>query len=620
MFNRFLDGYCNPENELFNHVCKKAFEGLTREEKEKDRITDTADWLKKASAIRKSFLESIGGLNFEKTDLKPDFKGDIDKGEYIIRKVVFQSLPDFYVTANLYIPKNIKKPAPGILFSCGHSKPAKAEPRYQLAAIELALNRMVVLVVDPPGQGETIQMPERHDIDWGVKEHSYIGLTCTLAGMNIAKYFVWNLVRSIDFLCSLEYVDENKIGATGNSGGGTQTSYISLVDDRIKAAAPGCYINGRKQYITRGHAHDSEQNIFGCMNFGLDYGEFISCFAPKPFRLLCQQYDFFPIEGSHYSFERAKRVYSLFNAEYNADMFMGKDMHGLSDELRFGLVEFFTYCFADSKPKTVDPYPYLESEDNLLCTKTGCVFGEIKGARPLDAIVPEEYIKTKKRDGTPEKRLKEVFSIDGIGKRPLEKRINPMDFNGYKAEKVFWLNQEQITNAGIYIHGFETKKVNYILFENGTEEIKSMEMEILKNLEEGDVFVLDLSGMGSVKPAKINNGPFYGMYGTIHKICNDLLMTGSSLMELWIKDILIAEKLTDKEIIITAYGKLQPASIIAVFMSKLVKRLILRGDSVDWEKIMKCRAGFTPELEVFGFSKYLDIDEILVSLTEQGKI
>jgi len=620
MFERFLDGYCNPENELFNYICKLCEKGLEKCEKEKDKISTIGEWEKTASEIRKGFIKSIGGLDFEDSELKVEYKGDIDKGKYIIRKVIFQSLPGFYVTANLYVPRKIDKPVPGILFACGHSKAAKAEPRYQLAAIELALNNMVVLVVDPPGQGETIQMPERHDIDWGVREHSYIGLTCSLAGMNIARYFIHNLIKALDFLCSLDEVDETRIGVSGNSGGGTQTSYISLVDKRIQAAAPGCYLNGRRQYISRGHAHDSEQNIYDCMNFGLDYGDFISCFAPKPFRILSQQYDFFPIEGTMYSLEQARKIYSLYDSSDNVDIVIDKNMHGLSDVLRDGLVEHFSNVFSpEAEIQKENPQTYLEDEKSLWCTKTGCVIGEIPDARPLDEIVYADFLESRKCEAGLEERIEKVFSINRTPVKPLEKRINPVDFNGFKAMKVFWQNGIGISNAGVFIRGADTAATTYMLFENGTLEMEKRQDEILERLELGSVFVLDVSGTGAVKGAKFNNAPYYNMYGTMHKMCNDLMMCGSSLMELWINDIILSTLVNEGKKEIAAYGKMQPAAAIASLVCDGISGLVLPGKGIDYSKIMKCRAGFIPELEVFGFSKYIDYDELIAKLKELGK-
>lgn len=116
----------------------------------------------------------------------------------------------------------------------------------------------------------------------GTMEHSYAGLQCTLVGANIARYFIWDLVRAVDFLESLPEVDSTRIGLTGNSGGGTQSSYVMLVEPRIKVAVPCTYITSREEYMKTGQAHDSEQNIFKAIVTGLNYDDFISCFAPKP--------------------------------------------------------------------------------------------------------------------------------------------------------------------------------------------------------------------------------------------------------------------------------------------------------------------------------------------------
>jgi len=621
MFDRFLDGYRNPENELADLLYGRIIDGLVKEEKVKENIKSIAEWEDKSADIRSKFIESIGGLDFERCDLQPEYTGEIDKDSYTIKKVVYKSLPGVYVTANLYIPKNVDGKVPGILLSCGHSKPAKAEPKYQLAAIELVLNGMVVLVVDPPGQGELIQMPDRDDVDWGVHEHSYLGLACSLSGTNIARYFIWNLIRSVDFLTSIEYVDSEKIGACGNSGGGTQTCYISMTDSRIKAAVPGCYVNGRKEYVKKGHSHDSEQNIFNCVDYGLDYTEFISCFAPKPFRILSQQYDFFPIEGALNSLKRAKKIYSLYGKRENTDIVIDKNMHGLHDVLRQGLVEWFIRHFLGKEYKpSYNPYEYLLAEEELLCTDSGNVLKEYKEAVALDELIYKEYEEKRKRSGDLKARIKEVIKVDKHGRRPMEKRINPFDYHGHVAEKVFWITEDGLTNAGIYIDGDTGGRVAYMFFENGTLDMPKYEKDILAYLKNGDVFILDVRGTGAVKAAPINNASYYQRYGTMHKLCNDAMMSGTSMMEMQVNDILLSLTLSEKETVFAAYGKACPAALIATLFSKEVisLRVVDRIDS--FEEIMRCRAPFIAEYEVFGMADRFDLTEIIAKLKNEGKL
>lgn len=621
MFSRFLDNYRNPENELANLLYKKVIDGLEKEEEVKNNIKTASDWEKKAADIRSNFIKSIGGLDFEQCALQLKYTGEIDKGEYTIKKVVFNSAPGIYVSANLYIPKNIGGKAPGILFCCGHCKPAKAEPKYQLAAIELALNGMVVLVVDPPGQGEMIQMPDRDDVDWGVDEHSYMGLSCSLAGFNIARFFIWNLMKAVDFLTSLDFVDNNKIGACGNSGGGTQTCYISMVDPRIKAAAPGCYVNGRKEYIVKGHAHDSEQNIFNCSHFGLDYTEFISCFAPKPFRLLSQQYDFFPIEGTLNSLKRAKKIYSLYGKENNTDIVIDKNMHGLHDVLRQGLVEWFLKHFMmKDYINDHNPYDYLLTEEDLICTKSKNVLKEYSDAVPMNELIYREYKKTKNYSGDLKDRIKSVIKINKHSRRPMERRINPFDYYGHVAEKVFWITEDGLANSGIFIDGDTAGQVVYMFFENGSKDMEKHEKEIRTYLKNGDVFIIDVRGTGAVQSALINAAGYEDKYGTIHKFCNDAMMAGSSMLEMRINDILLSLTLSEKETTFAAYGKACPAVLIAALFSNEVM-CIRTNDCMDsFEEIMKCEASFVPEYEVFGMASAFDLSEVIDMLKKEGKI
>lgn len=621
MFNRFLDNYRNPESELANLLYSKVIDGLEKEEEIKNGIKTAGEWEKKSADIRSNFIKSIGGLDFEQCDLQPKYTGEIDKGIYTIKKVVFNSAPGVFVAANLYIPKNLKGKAPGILFCCGHCKPAKAEPKYQLAAIELVLNGMVVLTVDPPGQGELIQMPDRDDVDWGVDEHSYMGLTCSLAGFNIARYFIWNLMKAVDFLTSLDCVDSEKIGACGNSGGGTQTCYISMVDPRIKAAAPGCYVNGRKEYIVKGHAHDSEQNIFDCANYGLDYTEFITCFAPKPLRLLSQQYDFFPIEGTLNSLKRAKKVYSLYGKENNVDIVIDKNMHGLHDVLRQGLVDWFMKHFMmKDYHNDHNPYDYLLEEEELLCTESGNVLKEYTDAVPMDKLIYQEYKKRQNYSGDLKDRIQSVLKINKHGRRPMERRINPFDYHGHVAEKVFWITEDGIANSGIFIDGDTQGHVAYMFFENGSKDMEKHEKDIMSFLKKGDVFIIDVRGTGAVQAAPINGAGYSEKYGTIHKFCNDAMMAGNSMLEMRINDILLSLTLSEKDTIFAAYGKACPAAIIAALFSNEVKNVKVVDCIGSFEEIMKCKAPFIPEYEAFGMASAFELSEVINMLKKEDKI
>jgi hypothetical protein len=120
-----------------------------------------------------------------KTPLNAKITGKVDRDDYVIERVIFESRPGFLVTANLYVPKRRKFPLPGVVGSCGHSNNGKAEPAYQSFAQALAIMGYVVLIFDPIGQGERLQyghldVKTRPRI--GVGEHLHAGNQQFLVG------------------------------------------------------------------------------------------------------------------------------------------------------------------------------------------------------------------------------------------------------------------------------------------------------------------------------------------------------------------------------------------------------------------------------------------------------
>ena len=165
----------------------------------------------------------------EKTPLNPRVTGILDRDVYKIEKVIFDSRPDFPVTANLYIPKARRYQMPGIIGSCGHSTPGKSTPYNQSFAQGLARLGYIVLIFDPIGQGERLQyltseLEPRHGV--GVQEHLYAGNQMVLTGESFSAWRTWDAIRAIDYLLTRPEVDPAHIGMTGASGGGTMTTWV----------------------------------------------------------------------------------------------------------------------------------------------------------------------------------------------------------------------------------------------------------------------------------------------------------------------------------------------------------------------------------------------------------
>ena len=630
MFRRFLDGYYDVENQLPEYVKKKAFEFFKKEEEEKESIKSIEEFEKRRERIRNYFIDAIGGLDIERTDLKPVYTGVIERDSYSIKKVIYQSLPDFYVTANLYMPKNINGKLPAILFACGHWEWAKSCPEYQKVCIELVNNGFIVLAVDPVGQGERMQYYDRElkrtIIRWGTMEHSYAGLQCTLAGANIARYFIWDLIRALDFLESLPEVDSTRIGLTGNSGGGTQSSYMMLVEPRIKVAVPCTYITSREEYMKTGQAHDSEQNIFKAIVMGLNYDDFISCFAPKPVMIGAVDSDFFCIEGTINSYQRAKKIYNLYGKGEDIKLYIARGTHSYNDELRREAVKWFVRHLKGEETVNLAESIKIEPEESLKCTISGQVLAEFESARDICKLNYEYFKKNQRRLSDREEireKLLEVLNLPSEDKPLYPRVIEEGTFNNTGYKKIFMFPEKDIATAGVYIDGKDKKRCTLLLLDEGTDGIQKDFDLIRRFLDEGDVYVFDPRGIGSVRCRDINPYRFYDYYGTEYKLNFDSMMLGTSLTALRVFDILRAfEYIRDiKPDVHLAIGGKGISAIYALFAGVIdrdIEEVYLEDLLYSYEDIISSKYyRYDPRLEVYGIARYFDISDLVASLSDR---
>jgi len=167
----------------------------------------------------------------EKTPLNPKYEDVGEFDGYSIKKVMFESFPGFWSTGNLYLPSKLKAKNPAILNVIGHWEPQRLNRSetgdYPQQIANFARMGFICLVTDMIGKVDSLQIS--HDYGKGEKE---------LWMSNGLGIQLWNNVRALDLLCSMPEVDADNIGMTGASGGGSQTLFLSLIDERVKAAAP----------------------------------------------------------------------------------------------------------------------------------------------------------------------------------------------------------------------------------------------------------------------------------------------------------------------------------------------------------------------------------------------
>lgn len=306
---------------------------------------------------RDFFLRQIGGLP-ERTPLHAKTIGTLSGEGYRVEKILLETRPGFHLTANLYLPAT-PPPWPAVLVPCGHSHDGKAVGQYQLASRLLARNGMAAICYDPIGQGERYQLldPEGTHTTFDdaphvqtphpsarlmcTTEHTLVGISCALLGSNVAQYRIWDGMRVIDYLQSRGDILADKIGCTGNSGGGTETAYLMALDDRILAAAPGCFLTTFRKLIETRGPQDGEQNIHGQIAFGMDEADYCIMRAPKPTLIAAAVRDAtFNFQGTAELFIEAKRFFSRLGHPESIDLTAPDAPHGFTLQLREAVTRF----------------------------------------------------------------------------------------------------------------------------------------------------------------------------------------------------------------------------------------------------------------------------------------
>ena len=408
--------------------------------------------------LREKFLEAISPFP-RRTPLNARVTGVVRRDGYRVEKVIFESQPKLYVTAALFLPdpRRHKPPHPGVLVPCGHAHSAKGHNEYQTAGALLALNGMAALVFDPVDQGERIQLldDKGREVMWGTRGHTMMGVGAILLGRNTAWYEIWDGMRAIDYLQSRPEVDGDRIGCTGNSGGGTQTAYLMALDERIKAAAPSCFLNRQGRQIDNSPG-DAEQNIFGQLAFGMDHADYIMMLAPRPVVILAATHDFFDIRATWVTFRYAKRLYARMGFPERVDLLENDRKHNYGKLQREGAARWMSRWLLGKDQAIAEPKVQLLSDQEIQCTPRGQV-GLMEGARSVYDLNRqcEKGLAERRRElwaKTPrEQLLDRVRQIAGIRRlsdlpEPRVEKVGVVKRPGYKIEKLILKPQ-----AGIHL-------------------------------------------------------------------------------------------------------------------------------------------------------------------------
>lgn len=402
----FTDG----QNALYKHLTKQAFTLLDKREQEIAEITTLEGWKERQAWTKKTLMEVVGPFP-EKTPLNPSITRTIQKDGYRLEHVVFESQPGFFVTSTLFIPEDSKGKAPAVIYCSGHTLEGYRSATYQHVILNLVKKGFIVLAFDPVGQGERLEYfdPQTNEPTIGgpTKQHSYPGAQAFIAGSSQARYMIWDGIRAVDYLLSRPEVDAERIGITGRSGGGTQSSYIAAFDDRIYAAAPENYITTFKRlWLTHG-PQDAEQNFYRGISAGLDQPDLLMVRAPKPGMMIITTRDIFNIEGAREAAAQIQRPYESYVLPGNFEVAEDDAAHASTPKNREAMYAFFQKHLklaGSAKDEIVDSL----SKEELRVTATGQVLTSYSGKRVFD--LNQEYLNPLSKNPSRQAQVAETLS------------------------------------------------------------------------------------------------------------------------------------------------------------------------------------------------------------------
>ena len=439
-------------------------------------------------------LELMWGGLPEHTSLNARHIGTLERPGHLIEKIVFESRPEFPVTANLYRPKAQIGPFPAVIFPCGHAAEGKAAESYQRFAILLARKGIAVLIWDPLGQGERLQFLDpstgRSAFGAGTAEHRVLGNQCCLLGDNLMQYRAWDATRALDYLQVHPAVDPERIGIAGQSGGGMVVLQFAGFDDRIKAAFASCAVASFRAKTEALLIADPEQVLAGTLGALIDHPELLAAFAPKPLMIGAALRDYVPIEGTRRTHAELREVYRKLGAADGLTLVESDAAHGLNRQLREAAAAFFLRTLGGREEEvTEEPAEVLAAAD-LHCTNTGQVSSATRSksvaqlnAERFDRIAP----------GLPPKRNAGEFEIYRSEMANRIRRITRV--GAFKAEYGIEV-PSRFLDAGVYAKG-----AAFLIAEQGKDHplVRRYCIDAIVAANHS-VYGLDLRGWGVTAP------------------------------------------------------------------------------------------------------------------------
>lgn len=566
----------------------------------RDALKTRADAEAYVQSVQQRIRDCFGPLP-EKTPLNAKVTKTLQRDGYRIECILFESRPNYFVTGNLYLPEGRKQPLPGVIGVCGHSRKAKAETVYQSFAQGLARQGMACFLIDPVGQGERFQYLNEKlgsRLGGGVTEHNQMGAAQALVGEFLGTWITWDAMRALDYLLTRSEIDPQHLGVTGNSGGGTQTTWLCGLEPRFTMAAPSCFITTFRRDAENELPQDMEQCPPGVLAHDLDHCDFLAAMAPKPVIIMAQEKDYFDARGSAETYERLKKLYTLLGKPENIQFHTGPDPHGYTQPNREAMYRFFGKV-TGLPVAAAEPALVIEKEEDILCTPQGQV-GPI-GSRTLMSFTHDKALLLAKKRSTPrgkalQSTLRRLLKMPVAPAAPPDYRIlravgrrqYPRPYYcTYAVETepqihalVTRLNDEALTSR---LPRGLSKAVLYISHRSADAELR--DDPFVQDLALADpttaIFACDVRGIGDSQPDTCGANQFLARYGSHYFYSAYGIMLDKPLLGQRVFDILrVIQLLTStghSEIHLAARGWGTVPAALAAVLSSAVTQITLKN-------------------------------------------
>lgn len=487
-------------------LMDRALEQLDQRNKRVAALKTASDWAAYRTRLKTQVKASLGDFP-ERTPLNPKVTSTLELRGVKVENLLYESLPGYFVSASFFKKSDLgEKKLPVIVFCSGHSANGYRSEGYQQMILNYVKKGFAVLAFDPIGQGERVQyrnadgkaaMGTTHD-------HSYSGSGAFLLGESPAKYFIWDGIRAIDYLETRNDVDMKRIGIAGRSGGGTQSSYIAALDDRVAAAAPECYITTYEMLLKSKGPQDAEQVFLNGLLNGIDIPDLLHMRAPKPTLVVTTTNDIFSVQGAHDVKAELSSFYKMAGVADHFEMVEDNAGHAPTKLNREACYRFFSK-YLQNPCNTEDEEIQIFEDAQLYAAPGGDVF-QIPGSKRLGDLIEASY--------KPSSATVDGETLGRLLNYTDDKNPVSFIFSGTILEKDYAVDKYLVKSpSGYYLPTLVFRKnesqgrrgsVVMYLHEEGKSADTGM---ILKLLSKNDLVVCaDFSGTGELKE-------YYNWYG-----------------------------------------------------------------------------------------------------------